>query len=205
MQAYIAHYPGDISEYYARRIHDLTFEMGYSDKTSRSTEESVALAMNGPWQPILVRNHGQFVAGHHLHHRRYETRETLCSGFVDDEWRGRRWVHMRRQSWALVHEEIERMLFRHIHCYAMRQNPAAQRWIEEVCGFFPVGMMLGAVPENGQPADIVAYTQRDGDQAMCRARLTEIFPQGRWSDEQLSPEESLMQALATGPFPPMEP
>ena len=197
-------HPTDLGEYFARRIHDLTFEMGYSDNTSRSTEESVSTAMNGTWLPIIVRVHRQFVAGHHLHHRRYETRETLCSGFVDESIRGRDWIDLRRQSWRMVREEITRMGFRHIHCYAMRQNPPAQRWIEEVCGFFPVGIMLGAVPENGQPADIVAYTQHDGDQAMCKARLSEIFPKGRWEDGTLNNEEALVQALALGPFPPIE-
>ena len=190
MRAQATTHPNDVGEYFARRRHDWSFDMAYSDETPSDTDTCVALAANGAWLPILVRVHGQFVAGHHLHHRRYETGETLCSGFVDEVIRGTLWRDMRCQSWTLVRQEITRMGFRHIHCYAMRQNPPAQRWIEEVCGFTWVGIMLGAVRENGQPADIVCYTQREADVAMATARFTELFGP-TW--EQIGDEERMMR------------
>lgn len=187
---------GTVGASFAERQYDWTFGHAFSDRTPKAVEACVKRVREGAWHALHVLGGGHVLAMHYLHHMDAEVNSTWVSGWVDPEARGRVQYWLRRQLWESARDWIERDRgFAQLFCYCMRRNLTGQRWVNDACTYYQVGIMLGAVEDGDTMADIVVYTLYLRDEAECRRQAERLFPHGVWEVD---------ESMPAGVFPPME-
>lgn len=153
----------------------------YSDNNPADLNETVAKCLSKEWRPLITQISDGIVAEHHLEaHRSLEEGFAFCGGWVHPKARGRTQRGMRADEWLACRQVFEAWGFPKLFCVAFVDNPAAVRWIVEVCDFWRAGQMLHAVTRGGEPQDIVLFSQREEDLGECIEQAQVAFPDGEF-------------------------
>ena len=169
------------------RIGDPSFDEAYSNLTPETEEGAVKKWQDREWIPFFVRDEGRDRVWHYAHDTSYDDKSAWLHGFAYPEARGRS-ASMIAYRYACCLEATDWLRkvrgFQRIFSYVMRQCPGAIHWNEVCCQYHRVGVRLQAVPENEGMADIIVYSQRLEDAAVCRRQVEVMFP-GEWERPQM--------------------
>ena len=177
---------------------DPAFDARYSNLTPETVGQCYSRWLSNAWRPFWVVGGHELLVWHYLHDMDGDAASAWVSGFCYPTARGRKpWeIALRTACWEIAKDHCQRQWgYRSLFSYVIASEDGPRHWNEVCCGYHRVGTMSEALPHGDRMVDIIVYSQREKDAALCRGQALRLFHPAQFVGE--------VDAIA-GPFPPME-